>query len=195
MRCGYKVGDRVRIVSKWSAGCHQNYDGEMDKWLGKVMTVKFASATVYKMVEDATENGGCGWFWYRNSIEGLVCEKKIVITTDGVETSARIYDRNKIIKTAIAKCSPDDNFSFETGARIAFERLFASGEKEKPKPFNGKVVCVNEHHGFTVDKIYEFVDGQCFDDQKMLRPFCAKCKDLQLFGDAFVTLEEYCRRR
>lgn len=193
----YKVGDKVRIVSKWGKGCRQNSSGRMDKWLGKVMTIRSVDYVTlsYKMDEDKDEHGGIGWTWFENSIEGFACEKKIVITTNGVEMRARIYDRNKVIKTATAKCSPDDNFSFETGARTAFERLFASGEKEKPKPFNGKVVCVNVHHGFTVDKIYEFVNGQCFDDYKMSRPSCAKCKDLQLFGDAFVTLEEYCRRR
>lgn len=192
MRCGYKVGDRVRIVSKWGAGCYQNRDGVMDKWLGKVMTVKFAGATVYKMVEDATENDGRGWFWYTNSIEGLTCEKKIVITTDGTETLARLYDRNKIIKNTIAKCSPDDNFSFETGAKIAFERLLDSKEKEKeePKYFNGKAVCVNEYLGFTVGKIYEFVNGQCLDDQKTLRPQCRKCEDLAFFDGVFIPLVE-----
>ena len=27
----YKVGDKVRIVSKWGKGCHENADGKMDK--------------------------------------------------------------------------------------------------------------------------------------------------------------------
>ena len=36
----YKVGDKVRIVSKWVKGCKQNSDGKMDKWLGKNMTIR-----------------------------------------------------------------------------------------------------------------------------------------------------------
>ena len=36
----YKVGDKVRIIGKWIAGCNQNNEGKMDKWLGKVMTIK-----------------------------------------------------------------------------------------------------------------------------------------------------------
>lgn len=188
----YKVGDKVRIVSKWGKGCRQNSLGKMDKWLGKVMTIRSVDCVdlSYKMDEDKDEHGGCGWYWFENSIEGFACEKKIVITTNGVETRARIYDRNKVIKTATAKCSPDDNFSFETGARIAFERLFVSGEKEEPKHFNGKAVCVNKYGGFTIGKIYEFVDGQCFDDQKKARPTFLRCKDLAFFGGAFIPLAE-----
>lgn len=188
----YKVGDKVRIVSKWSKGCCQNSRGKMDKWLGKVMTVRYVGDLAYRMVEDSTENGGYGWFWNENCIAGLACENKIVITTDGTETLARLYDGKKIVKTATAKCSPDDKFSFETGAKIAFERLFDS---EEPKHFSGKAVCVNEYIGFTVGKIYKFVDGQCLDDQKMLRPCYDKCEDLSFFDGVFITLEEYCQRR
>lgn len=193
MKCGYKVGDKVRIVSKWGKGCRQNSLGRMDKWLGKVMTIRSVDYVTlsYKMDEDKDEHGGTGWTWFENSIEGFACEKKIVITTNGVETRARIYDRNKVIKTATAKCSPDDNFDFETGARYAFSRLLNKDDaQEEPKYYSGKVVCVDEYLGFTVGKIYEFVDGQCFDDQKMLRPACRKCENLEWSDGVFIPLVE-----
>ena len=187
----YKVGDKVRIVSKWGKGCCQNSDGKMDKWLGKNMTIRaIYYGSAYKMKEDAAEWRGDGWTWNENCIAGLACENKIVITTDGAETLARLYDGKKVIKTATAKCSPDDKFSFETGAKIAFERLFDGEEKEEPKYFNGKVVCVDEYIGFTIGKIYEFVDGQCLDDQKTLRPTCVKCKDLSRFNGVFIPIVE-----
>ena len=185
----YKVGDKVRIVSKWGKGCCQNSSGKMDKWLGNIMTVRYVGKGWYQMVEDRKEDIGSGWFWTENCIEGLACKNKIVITSDGEKTLARLYDGNKIIKTAAAKCSPDDNFSFETSAKIAFERLIDYAEKE-PKYFNGKVVCVYEELGFTVGKIYEFVNGQCLDDQKTLRPICVKCKDLSRFNGVFIPLVE-----
>lgn len=50
-------------------------------------------------------------------------DQKIVITTDGITTTARLYSGKTVTKTATAKCSPDDTFSFEMGARIAFDRL------------------------------------------------------------------------
>lgn len=186
----YKVGDKVRIVSKWGKGCCQNSLGKMDKWLGKIMTVRYVGEWWYQMVEDRKENIGDGWRWYEDSIEGLACENKIVITSNGVETLARLYDGNKVIKTATAKCSPDDKFDFETGATIALERLFDKHEKEEPKYFNGKAVCVHGELGFTTGKIYEFVNGRCLDDQKTLRPTCVKCKDLSWFNGVFIPLVE-----
>ena len=185
----YKAGDKVRIVSKWGEGCCHRQTGRMDKWLGKVMTVRDVGITLYRMVEDIEDNESGGWAWTENCIAGLACENKIVITSDGEKTLARLYDGNKIIKTATAKCSPDDNFSFETGAKIAFERLIDYAEKE-PKYFNGKVVCVNKYAGFTVGKIYKFVNGQCFDDKKTLRPTGFKCKYLSFFGSTFIPLVE-----
>lgn len=185
----YKVGDKVRIVSKWGKGCHENADGKMDKWLGKVMTVRDVGITLYRMVEDIEDNESGGWAWTENCIAGLACENKIVITSDGEKTLARLYDGKKVVKTATAKCSPDDKFSFETGAKIAFERLIDYAEKE-PKYFNGKVVCVNKYAGFTVGKIYKFVNGQCFDDKKTLRPTGFKCKYLSFFGSTFIPLVE-----
>ena len=185
----YKAGDKVRIVSKWGEGCYQSPTGRMDKWLGKVMTVRDVGITLYRMVEDIEDNESGGWAWTENCIAGLACENKIVITSDGEKTLARLYDGNKVIKTTTAKCSPDDNFSFETGAKIAFERLIDYAEKE-PKYFNGKVVCVNKYAGFTVGKIYKFVNGQCFDDKKTLRPTGFKCKYLSFFGSTFIPLVE-----
>lgn len=184
----YKVGDKVRIVSEWGEGCGQNERGEMNKWLGKNMTIRaIYYGCSYKMKEDVTEWRGDGWLWNENCIAGFACENKIVITSDGEKTLARLYDGEKVVKTATAKCSLDDKFNFETEAKIAFERLFDS---EEPKYFNGKAVCVNKYVGFTIGKIYEFVDGQCFDDRKKVRPTRFKCKDLAFFGDVFIPLVE-----
>ena len=186
----YKVGDKVRIVSKWGKGCFQSPNGEMDKWLGKIMTVRHVGITLYRRVEDIEDNESGGWVWSENCIAGLACENKIVITTDGAETLARLYDGKKVVKTATAKCSPADKFSFETGAKIAFERLFDSEEKEEPKYFNGKVVCVHGELGFTAGKIYEFVNGRCLDNQKMSRTACVKCKELSAINGEFIPLVE-----
>lgn len=51
----YKVGDKVRIVSKWVKGCYENSEGKMDKWLGKVMTIDRTFNNFYKMKEDKGE--------------------------------------------------------------------------------------------------------------------------------------------
>lgn len=48
---------------------------------------------------------------------------KIVITTDGVTTTAKMYCGKEVIKKAEAKCAPGDKFDFEFGARLAMDRL------------------------------------------------------------------------
>ena len=47
----------------------------------------------------------------------------IVITSDGVTTTATRRIGKAIQAIATAKCNPGDTFDFEEGARIAFERL------------------------------------------------------------------------
>ena len=170
----YKVGDKVRIVSKKHGICW-NSEGGMDKWLGKTMTIRKAfSDCYYKMVEDATEFGGGGWCWLPHMIEGLAPEQpeqKIVITTDGKTTLARLYEGKKVIDRAEAKCHPADKFDFTIGAELAFERLMDRGaKKEKPTPevpktYNGKVVCIKtKYDWWTVGKVYEVKDGIITDD-------------------------------
>lgn len=252
MKYKYNVGDRVRIVKEWNEDTCQSCFGSMDKWLGKVMTIKKVvdryGLGVYQMVEDQKECPG-GWLWNDACIEGLATEdnRKIVITTDGKETLARLYDGKKVVKSASAKCSPSDKFDFNTGVKIAIDRLLGedkpkTAEKpyrksdfevgkyykangylkgiikivkidekheeqcgvlidrmyyeviegmmgdttaksfidgsgfamslapidytEKPKLFNGKVVCTKSEYSFwTVGKVYEFKDGVITDDQ------------------------------
>nr|DAH21144.1 MAG TPA: hypothetical protein [Caudoviricetes sp.] len=70
----YKVGDRVRIVSDRTK--NMSFNGNMDKYLGTVMTIKEAHKTFifgipyhYRMVEDKGE-----WFWNDEMIAGLASE-------------------------------------------------------------------------------------------------------------------------
>lgn len=62
-----------------------------------------------------------------------------------------------------AKCSPDDQFDLYTGCELALRRALGAEKKEpeKPKYYNGKMVCVENggHDWWTVGKIYEYKDG------------------------------------
>lgn len=71
----YKVGDKVRIVKK-KTGIGWNSYGYMDKWLGKVMTIRDIDDTSYRMFEDDGELYGSGWYWFEYMIEGLAEEPK-----------------------------------------------------------------------------------------------------------------------
>lgn len=57
------VGDRVKIVSEWDDYTEENSDGQMDHWLGQVMTVREIRGNRLKMVEDKDELNGDGWYW------------------------------------------------------------------------------------------------------------------------------------
>ena len=90
----------------------------------------------------------------------------IVITSDGVTTTATKQFGEKCFEVATAKCHPLDQFSYDEGARIAFERLqgrdpFASsGAEIKHEYYNGKVVCIKtDYPWWTVGKVYNVVDG------------------------------------
>ena len=166
----YKVGDRVRITTDKSKSNKWNSKGEMDKWLGKVMTIKYVDWDYYEMEEDYDEHEGVGWFWYEEMIDGLADERKIVITTDGEITKARLYNGKKLEKTATAKCSPEDEFNFKIGAELAFERLF---EEHTDKYFTGKAVYIGDaclKIRRTRGKVYEFKNGFYYDDANDKRP-------------------------
>lgn len=92
----------------------------------------------------------------------------IVITSDGVTTTATRRIGKTIQATATAKCNPGDTFDFDEGARIAFERLCGRDpfpEKLEstatPETYNGRMICVESPYPWwTVGKIYEVVDGR-----------------------------------
>lgn len=220
----FKVGDKVRIVDKWVAGCSENIEGKMDKWLGKVMTVRAIENGCYRMEEDSNEYCG-GWYWREPCIAGYafkyevgqklrinlrdsshvgsiiqitnacydryasyhykyikdtcprmsglngfdedslfgrnlvpVEDSKIVIRVDGNKTTACMFENGECVKTATAKCNPSDEFNFETGAKLAFERLF----EEKPKFKAGdrvKITCGGEifrfHETWVKENVYD----------------------------------------
>ena len=62
----YKAGDRVRIVEQRTE--NMNTYGEMDKWLGKIMTI--CGHNDVKPYYSMEEDGG-KWCWYDEMIAGL----------------------------------------------------------------------------------------------------------------------------
>jgi hypothetical protein len=147
----YKVGDKVRVKANIkndqrfrmdgdkSSGCRVNT--EMEKKAGKVVTISYASESHYRV-------NGNNWYWTDGMFEGIAENHKIVITTDGKTTTARLFNGKELIKKAEAKCSPDDTFDFMTGAKLAMERL-----EEKPvQKFVPHLESNGEHYGNIGDK-------------------------------------------
>lgn len=167
----YKIGDRVRVRQwdemekefgldpKGDISCDLIFVKDMREYCGKVFTVRNAFSQIYHL--DGCETNFGFWWGFSDDMLEPVDNKKIVITTDGKTTLARLYEGKKVVKTAKAKCSPDDEFDFIAGAELAFERL-TQNKLKKPIYYSGKVVCVEagEDAAYTVGKIYEFKDGR-----------------------------------
>jgi len=166
----YKVGDKVRIVD--SRTDRMNYFGRMDKWLGKVMTIRECLLSGYWMEEDFGENIGFGWLWDDDMISGLVEPGRepctVELRFDGMITTATLKRGGRDVKTAEARCNPKDTYSRAEGARVAVERLFEKKRKEdkpkesKPKIGDKFVVTGNRpfgecHHYFRIGEIVTLV--------------------------------------
>lgn len=101
----YKVGDKVRIVSKWNFCCMANSEGRMDKYRGTIMTVREVCNGFYRMVEDRGEHHGEGWRWYEPAIAGLASttftkkdlESGDIVEFENGEVGCVIKEHNMII--------------------------------------------------------------------------------------------------
>ena len=116
------------------------------------------------------------FYWHESLLEAVKNENKIVITTDGTITRAAMYDGHKLIKEAFSTCSKEDAFKFETGAKIAFERLTAKpAVKAKPKrelkPLNTKIFVIDGYNDFKSGHIYDIKDGTIIDNDGWKFPF------------------------
>ena len=141
----YKVGDKVRIVSERP---QRYWNPEMDKWLGKTMTITGSGRnrdgeTYYRMFEDRTFEH-IWWYWYEDMISGLAEPVRqpctVELRFDGMITTATLKRGGRDVKTAEARCNPKDTYSRAEGARIAVERLFEKKRKEdKPKESKPKI--------------------------------------------------------
>lgn len=179
----YKIGDKVRIVSKRT---QQWWNPEMDKWLGKAMTITESGINgngVYYFMEEDASYFSRHWFWYEDMIAGLAEPERepytVELRFDGMITTATLKRGGRDVKTAEARCNPKDTYSRAEGARVAVERLFEKKRKEdkqkeskreqgKPKVGDKFVVTVKGgkfDHGFGIGDIVVLINIQqdgCF---------------------------------
>lgn len=175
----YKVGDRVRIVSKMPDG--YACSGDVREFLGKTGTVKRVSdylVTTYQFKEIYTDCHGFKYYpaFSEEWIAGLAepqAERhgdnglSVVISFNGNKTTARLMRGETIVKTATARRNPADKYSRAEGARVAVERLFkkTSGKaKDASKPKIGDkfvVVGRSAFHGFDIDTIVTLIRLEC----------------------------------
>ena len=163
----FKIGDKVKTHSGRGVANIAYVQG-MDAYCGETAiisnVIKSCAGTriFYELM-------GIPYNWHESLLEAVKNENKVVITTDGTITRAALYDGHKLIKEAFSTCSKEDAFKFETGAKIAFERLTAKpAVKAKPKkelkPLNTKVFIIDGYDDFKSGHIYEIKDGKIIDN-------------------------------
>lgn len=177
----YKVGDKVRIVSKNPNAI--GFTDEMEEYLGKTLTVikvweRSYGHPTYNFKEAAVGNPSMylprkvfHWSFSESWISGLAEPERELCTVelrfDGMITTATLKRGGRDVKTAEVRCNPKDTYSRAEDARVAVERLFEKKRKEdKPKEskreqgkpkVGDKFVVVQKryipHHGFAIGDI------------------------------------------
>lgn len=179
----FKVGDKVLVTNDEKelihVGCPRFYAGQK----GEVAMCKSGAHDALIRFSD----GKCWWLYWK-SLKNISPEK-IIIYRNGAEVVAK----NTLTgKTGVAKCNPADEFDFNIGAKLAFERL-TNPDPEKPKYYTGKVVCIDDSgKGHIKGKIYRVIDGSLEFENSF--PTLTKFHSLEeinkLFDSQFIELVE-----
>ena len=181
-----KPGDKVRIANK--RGAWWNQEGQMDKYMGKVMTFdRIDGALVYLKEAKGDKPFGSGEWSFREEdfVEVLTAfdhaepeESDVTVKLHfcGRETTAMLVKGADIVKTAVARFHPADEYDRGEGAKIAVNRLFVPEQY-----YNGKVVCIASGYSWwKVGKVYNVVDGVIANDNGIKYPkFGAPYKDAE----------------
>lgn len=118
----YKVGDKVRIIDKQHGHEYK---------IGQIVTIDEVDERSYFGKE---RTNGRPWYFTDDECEiytPTTPNQSIHITTDGMKTYGVMKCGNKVVKRVEAKCHEDDEFSFETGAKIVMDRLFDDENEKK----------------------------------------------------------------
>lgn len=99
--------------------------------------------------------------WFKeNQLSLANPTQKIIITHDNHTTKARLYEGDKLIKTAEAKCAPSDTFDFlKEGAPRAFSRLVGEDKDKHVFKAGDKVVVISNtcNHDFKIRSVITFL--------------------------------------
>lgn len=170
----FKVGDKV------IAKTNTPYDITTDGWRGTVAgTLENPNGHRIVPGDDICVKGDDEGYYSVESkyFDVYPSNQKIVITTDGKTTTAKLYDGKKFVKAAKAKCSPDDVFDFNVGALLSVGRLVkADCELSENDSFDWTAFKNDEFFvEVTKDNFDNFVEeakkhGCCF-ERRVINPF------------------------
>jgi hypothetical protein len=124
----FKVGDRVKVVGN-------NFKPHHHPTIGTEAEILELIGVDDVWVKGQGSYGAIRQYINTRDIELVPhpTKQKIVVTTDGKITTACLFYGKKMVKSAEAKCSPRDEFNFETGAALALDRLLDREKKTEPE--------------------------------------------------------------
>lgn len=179
----FKVGDRVKII------CATNGSLGANRKIG-IVTDKISTYGLRSNNDGFNVDTGHGKIW-RIGFDS-VCEKlpneTIVIYRKGSEVIA--LDKTDG-KKAVAKCSPDDEFDFKVGARLAFDRLMGNGkfrEVKRHAKVGEYIKIVNEYLSFGWYKNGDILKVTNTTDEDV---HCSDKFNIQINHNEYVVLENY----
>lgn len=160
----YKVGDKVRIKNR--RGENWNTEGEMDHWMGKIMTLReeYYDKT-WHMEEDKRENCGLGWFWDEDDFEPAeqLLTPNEVWKWLGEHYCDSTFD--EVFNDDYLRAADDDVYFYDMVCNLTFTEITEKvsayvNEQKKPKGLNMDIVCIKSKSGhFAEGKKYEVRDG------------------------------------
>lgn len=133
----YKVGDKVRIVSERPQKC---WNPEMDKYLGKTMTIIKSGTNyhgVYYHMEDS-KDFDFYWYWYEDMIAGLAEQKKPAEQKgdNNMKTETNLYLRSLCgEKKSALREAHDEELRKLNDALTALRS--EESKKQPPRPLRG----------------------------------------------------------
>ena len=126
----FKVGDIVKPNDKSVGVFNITCKGNMLEGMVVRSADDWFSVKLTKMAERGRRYEGRTFTIVSPECFELVYRKQeLHVTSDGTTTHAVLKEGGKVVKRAKAVCSPDDEYSFETGARLAIDRVFGKEEK------------------------------------------------------------------
>lgn len=168
----FNIGEKVKVLG--NSGCADiGYIFDMKRYSGDISEI--TSFRFYGNHRVCYRLKNIPYDWDESLLEAAN-KNKVVITTDGTTTRAAMYDGHKLIREAKAICSKEDVFDFETGAKIAFERLTAKpAVKAKPKkelkPLNTKIFVLDgAGTSLKTAHVYNIINGKIADDGSIELP-------------------------
>lgn len=171
----FKVGDRVQI-KEWDEmkkefgmstvlptkviNCKCHFTLRMKHLCGRTATIASVDNHKVRLKDWSDNSGDMSWNISTDMIKPVRKYSSIFIETDGKTTIASSVINDKV-KRGIAKCSPEDTFNFEIGAKLALERLFEPEPKFKVGDKVTVLYNIKYGHNFEVGEVVTIERFNC----------------------------------